>query len=90
MAGMGALDKHYDPTVDTIYFISDGAPTNNDMDKPEHQDPEEVLAAVREWNKAGKVVIHAVAVDPKAGGGTFIGFMKRLASENGGQYAQRD
>jgi len=90
MAGMGALDKHYDPAVDTIYFISDGAPTNNDMDKPEHQDPEEVLAAVREWNKIGKVIIHAVAVDPKAGGGTFIGFMKKLAAENGGQYAQRD
>ena len=90
MAGQGILDKHYDPVVDTVYFISDGAPTNNDMDKPEFQDPEEILAAVREWNRIGKMIIHAVAIDPKAGGGTFIGFMKKLAAENGGQYAQKD
>ena len=90
LGGMGILDKHYDPVVDTVYFISDGAPTNNDMDKPEFQDPEEILAAVREWNRLGKMVIHAVAIDPKAGGGTFIGFMKKLAAENGGQYAQKD
>lgn len=90
MAGQGILDKHYDPIVDTVYFISDGAPTNNDMDKPEFQDPEEILAAVREWNRIGKMIIHAVAIDPKAGGGTFIGFMKKLAAENGGQYAQKD
>ncbi len=90
MAGMGILDKHYDPPVDTVYFISDGAPTNNDMDKPEFQDPEEILAAVREWNRLGKMVIHAVAIDPKAGGGSFIGFMKKLAAENGGQYAQKE
>ncbi len=90
LAGMGALDKNYDPTVDTIYFISDGAPTDNDMDEPKLQEPEVVLSAVREWNRLGKVIIHAIAIDPRAGGGRFIGFMKKLASENNGQYTQRD
>ena len=90
LAGMGALDRYYDPTMDTIYFISDGAPTNNDMDKPEAIDPETLLAAVREWNKLGKLRIHAIAVDPRAAGGKFIDFMKKLAAQNEGQYTERD
>jgi hypothetical protein len=88
MAGMGALDKYYDPAVDTIYFISDGAPTNNDMDKPEAIDPETLLAAVREWNRLGKLRIHAIAIDPRAGGGKFIQFMKKLAAQNEGEYKE--
>lgn len=90
LTGMGALDKHYDPSVDTIYFISDGAPTDNDMMKPQSQDPEVVLSAVREWNKLGKIAIHAIAIDGKAAGGRFVDFMKKLAAQNGGQYTQRD
>jgi uncharacterized protein YegL len=90
LAGGKALDKYYDPAADTIYFISDGAPTDNDMDKPALQDPEVVLSAVREWNKVGKVAVHAIAIDPRAGGGKFIDFMKKLASQNSGQYTQRD
>ncbi len=90
LAGMGALDKYYDPAVDTIYFISDGAPTNNDMDKPEAIDPETLLAAVREWNRLGKLRIHAIAIDPRAGGGKFIDFMKKLAAQNDGQYTECD
>jgi uncharacterized protein YegL len=90
MAGMGAYDKNYDPVMDTVYFISDGAPTDNDMDKPAAVDPETVLAAVREWNRLGKLTIHAIAIDPKTGGGAFIGFMKKLAAQNNGQYTQRE
>jgi hypothetical protein len=88
LAGMGALDKYYDPSFDTIYFISDGAPTNNDMDKPEAIDPETLLDAVHEWNKLGKLRIHAIAIDPRAGGGKFIQFMKKLASQNEGEYRE--
>jgi hypothetical protein len=90
MAGLGAFDKNYDPTVDTIYFISDGAPTDNDMNKPQSQDPEVVLSAVREWNKIGKMAIHAIAIDTKAAGGRFVDFMKHLAAQNNGQYTQRE
>jgi uncharacterized protein YegL len=90
LAGGKLLDKYYDPPADTIYFISDGAPTDNDMDKPALQDPEVVLSAVREWNKIGKITVHAIAIDPRAGGGKFIDFMKKLAAQNNGQYTQRD
>jgi len=90
IGGMGVLDRNYDPTVDTIYFISDGAPTDNDMDKPRLVDTQVILDAVHEWNRLGKVVIHTVAIDPHAGGGTFIDFMKKLAHQNDGQYTQRE
>jgi hypothetical protein len=90
IGGLGVLDRNYDPSVDTIYLISDGAPTNADMDKPELQDPNIILDAVAAWNSLGKVIIHAVAIDPKAGGGTFIDFMKKLAKRNNGQYVQRE
>ncbi len=90
LGGMGVTDRSYDPAADTFYLISDGAPTNNDMDKPEAQDPKIILDAVREWNRLGKVVIHAVAIDPRAAGGRFVDFMKRLAAQNDGQYTQRE
>ncbi len=90
IGGLGVTDKNYDPTVDTIYLISDGAPTDNDMDRPQYIDPQIILDGVREWNRIGRVVIHAVAVDSKAAGGRFVDFMKKLAAENGGQYTQRE
>jgi hypothetical protein len=90
MAGAGATDKHYEPSLDTIYFISDGAPTDNDMDKPKAVDSDTVLAAVREWNRVGRIVVHTVAIDPKAAGGRFVDFMKKLAAQNDGQYTQRE
>jgi hypothetical protein len=90
LAGLGLTDKHYDPAVDTIYLISDGAPTDNSMDKPQFMDPKIILDAAREWNRLGKVIVHAVAVDSKAAGGRFVDFMKRLAADHGGQYTQRE
>jgi uncharacterized protein YegL len=90
LSGMGVTDKYYDPAVDTIYLISDGAPTDNNMDKPQFMDAKIILEAVREWNRLGRVLIHAVAVDSKAAGGAFVQFMKSLAAENGGQYTQRE
>ncbi|NUN53853.1 MAG: VWA domain-containing protein, partial [Planctomycetaceae bacterium] len=90
VGGMGVVDRNYDPTVDTIYLISDGAPTDQDMDKPQLQDPRIILDAVREWNRLGKVVLHAIAIDPRTGGGQFIAFMKELAKQNGGEYVQRE
>ena len=91
LGGYGVTDKNYDPSVDTIYFISDGAPTDNTTDGMANlQDPELVLAAVRDWNRIGKIVVHTVAIDPHAAGATFIDFMKKLASQNGGVCTQRE
>jgi hypothetical protein len=86
LAGLGAVDKAYpEVVVDTMVLLSDGAPTTNSLSKPENQDPNEILAHVREWNKYRRVVIHTIGVDIVES----IEFMKKLAEENGGTYVDR-
>jgi hypothetical protein len=82
MAGMGMTDKYYPPTADTIYLLSDGAPTNEDLtdDKPER-----VLKAVRQWNRLKRMKIHTIGLK-----GHSATFMRQLAMENGGTYQARD
>lgn len=83
LAGTQAVDKAYSPaTVDTIVFLTDGAPTDNSL-KAQDMDPEEILQHVREWNAQKQVVIHCVGVDNVVKG---IWFLKKLAAENGGTY----
>lgn len=68
--------------VDEVFVLSDGLPA--DADGP--QDPEEVLAWVREVNRYQKIRIHAVM----AGSGELgAAFLRRLAEENGGEFVQR-
>jgi len=74
-----------DKSVDTIYFLSDGAPTSGKLIHPD-----EILFAVRRWNQGRKVIIHTI--------GLLVGkyqqnenheplkkFLQRLASDNGGE-----
>src|SRR5262249_27515374 len=83
LAGMGIIDKAYTPiTVDTIFLLSDGAPTDN-KDPSKDMDPKEILEHVREWNKQRRVVINCVGIDNVVQG---ITFMKALAAQNGGTY----
>ena len=89
LAGMGARDPDYRSLVDTIFVLSDGAPTDQTFPTSKAMDPDIVLKAVKEWNNLGKVVIHAIAIDPGTQGGNFIKFMKQLAEQNGGQYTER-
>jgi len=90
MAGRGVTDKAYDPGVDTIFVLSDGAPTDSDASTAEPMDPEKVLSATREWNQLKRVVIHTIAIDPRVGRGGkgLIKFMKKLAHENKGTYSE--
>ncbi|MFB3066508.1 MAG: HEAT repeat domain-containing protein, partial [Planctomycetota bacterium] len=67
-----------DPDVDTIYLLSDGAPTAGKL-----RGTGAILADVRWRNRTRKIVIHTIAVGMKSG------FLERLASENGGVHAQR-
>ena len=82
IAGMGLEDKYYQPMVDTIYLLSDGAPTNQDRT---NDDPERVLRAVRQWNRLGRMEINTIGLK-----GHSASFMKKLALQNGGTYTSRD
>ena len=46
---------------DTIFFMTDGTPTAGKLQKPA-----EILAAVREWNRTARIMIHSVAVGDAA------------------------
>lgn len=76
----------FDPQVDTIFFLSDGAPTDEDISDAKLMEPRVILDAVREWNRLAHIRIHTIALDPQIGGGTLVRFMKTLAAENGGTY----
>jgi len=80
LAGIGAVDKDYDASVDTIFFLSDGMPTQGEV-----LEPAEILRRVREWNRLARVVIHTVGV----GKDHDAAFLRRLAEENGGVYVSR-
>ena len=82
MSGMGITDKYYPPLSDTIYLLSDGAPTNQDLT---NDDPERVLRAVREWNRLGRMKIHTIGLK-----GHSAAFMSALAQQNGGTYISRE
>ena len=66
--------------MDTIYFMTDGTPTVGKLKKPE-----EILAAVREWNRTAHITIHAIGVGAECD----AAFLKALADENGGVFVKR-
>ena len=79
-AGLGAQDRYYRPLVDTIYFLSDGAPSAGRF-----TDPTEILKHIDRMNRFRRVTVHSIGIGKlhdKA-------FMKRLADAHGGRYVQR-
>lgn len=87
--GLGDLGKgkkrEADPTgdarVDTIVLLSDGKPSMGRT-----TDPDAIRGAVREWNRARRIVIHAVAFGVDAKDGADPKFMEGLAQDTGGSY----
>jgi HEAT repeat protein/Mg-chelatase subunit ChlD len=65
-----------DPDVDTIYLLTDGAPTVGPI-----TDPVELRAAIASWNRTRRIKIHTVSV------GTESEFMRGVAEDAGGKYA---
>lgn len=70
-----------DPKVNTVYFLSDGAPTNGRV-----TDPDEILGRIAELNEVRKVKIHTIGfhLDPVA-----RELMRKLAEQNYGSFVPR-
>lgn len=97
LAGRGVGDRYYAPAVDTMFFLSDGAPTiaNLKSGGMTQDDSDRILRAVARWNALGRVRIHAVALGMqkrtkdrnKKGRLWPYVFLKQLAAQNGGTLA---
>lgn len=70
-----------DEKVDTIFLLSDGAPTNGKYVKPD-----EILRAVRTMNRLRKVKINTIGFDLKPDARRLL---ERLADENFGTFVAR-
>lgn len=96
IAGRGIDDRYYQSEVDTIFFLSDGAPTIPNLDKRgiRRDDAERILLAVRRWNALRRVTIHAVGIGLRNRRQAYddqgrmrpTAFLQRLAAQNGGRY----
>ena len=73
MAGPGAADKNYKTSVDTVFFLSDGAPSDRNED--------EILDEIASRNRLRKIKIHVVAIINYS-----VRFLRLLAEQNGGTY----
>ncbi len=82
MAGTGATKKGSKALIDTIYLLSDGAPTRADATL---DDANLILAAVREWNSLGRITIHCIGI----GEGLKFSFLEQLAQEHQGTFVQK-
>ena len=68
-----------DPLVDTIYLVSDGAPTAGEI-----TDIEAIREEVRRWNGARRVRIHGITI------GQDSTLLQWLTADTGGRYVRRD
>ncbi|MEM7308324.1 MAG: HEAT repeat domain-containing protein [Planctomycetota bacterium] len=64
-----------DPVVDTIYLLSDGAPTEGEL-----TDIAEIRAEVRRWNSARHVRVHGISM------GEDSTLLRWLTADTGGRY----
>ncbi|HVG93436.1 MAG TPA: VWA domain-containing protein, partial [Planctomycetota bacterium] len=72
------LAADLDPIPDTIYFMTDGTPTRGEI-----TDTETILSWVRDVNRFAKVELHVIAMGNT---GVDLDFLRRLATENGGEF----
>jgi HEAT repeats/von Willebrand factor type A domain len=76
-AGRGLYDKYYGAGFDTLYVITDGAPSVGEI-----TDKQEIRRRVREANKLRKLTIQCVTFGDK----NDTDFLRPLAEENGGRH----
>jgi hypothetical protein len=80
LGGFGAYDKYYRSSVDTIFLLSDGAPSHGRI-----IDPDRIRAEILRMNKLQKIRIHTVSIGQLADGD----FLEALAKDNGGDHIKR-
>lgn len=76
-AGRGLHDKYYEAAFDTLYVITDGAPSAGEV-----TDKEEIRRRVREANRLRKLTIHCITFGDK----NDTDFLRPMAEENGGRH----
>lgn len=81
LSGRGSKDKYYGMEIDTVFLLTDGAPTTPDG---KLDSTEKILASCRTWNPLKRVVIHCIAI----GKDLNVEFLRQLASENSGEFKQ--
>ncbi len=75
-----------DRNVETIFFVSDGAPSVGVL-----LEPAAILEAIRKFNRVQRAAIHTIGVFGGAPEpGIFEQFMQRLADENEGKYRRNE
>ena len=79
--GRGLFDKYYAAGFDTLYVISDGAPTAGAI-----VDKDEIRRVVREANQLRKVAINCITFGDK----NDTDFLRGMAEENGGRHIHVD
>ena len=99
IAGYSSNGGYYANEVDTVFFLSDGAPTiaNLNANGIIQDDADRILSAVHRWNLLGRIKIHAVGLglpnrknERKQNGRLWpIHFLKKLAAQNFGSYISR-
>jgi hypothetical protein len=80
-----ALRAALEMKVESIYLLTDGAPTNGQIVRPE-----EILVAVQGLNRLLGSSIHVIGIAPGPDDGRFSVFLKTLAEQNHGQYRKVD
>jgi HEAT repeat protein len=71
-----ALERAFeDPSVDTIYLLTDGEPSAGRIVAPD-----DILDEVRRWNRQRQIVIHCIGL------GIDSRLLKELAAQSGGSY----
>jgi len=79
--GRGLHDKYYSAAFDTLYVISDGAPTVGEV-----TDKDEIRRRVREQNQLRKIAIHCITFGDR----NDTDFLRPMAEENGGRHIHID
>lgn len=79
--GRGLHDKYYAAGFDTLYVITDGAPTAGTI-----VDKDEIRRRVRETNQLRRIAIHCITFGDK----NDTDFLGPLATENGGRHIHVD